>query len=260
MNKQQRLELGNFLKSRRLRLTPQQVGLIAYGRRRTPGLRREEVAYLAGVSLTWYTWIEQGREVNFSPQIITGIIHALLLQPQEKSYVFELCGFQSNAEQYRLEIPVSITQFIDLQARLPVFVLGRYWDVLYMNQYAKSLFVGFTDLSEQNQNMLWYMFACHQVRNTLRDWEVHARRVVAEFRADYVSHLSDPWLDKFINRLRHESIEFNAIWDNHDVLLKKETAKVFNHPEFGNLAFIQHTFRWSENGDVKLVIMIPSQI
>ena len=258
MKKSERQEPGNFLKSRRARVSPEDVGIIAYGRRRTSGLKREEVAQLAGVSLTWYTWIEQGRDINFSVDVLNSVLRALQLSPHERRYAFELCGFQFDSDSSNQDIAPSLRQLVDHQNPYPAYILGRYWHVLHINQSASELFCGFDELPAQRRNIIWYTFACDEARTLVHEWEIRARRIIAEFRADCRAYLTDRWLIELIDDLRKVSSEFDMWWEQHDVQFREEKQKIFHHPTRGILTFNQHTLKVSANSDVKLIVHVPT--
>ncbi len=168
-----RQTLAEFLQSRRARLRPTDVGLASVGRRRTPGLRREEVAQLAGVGLTWYTWLEQGREISVSEQVVESIAHALQLDQYETRYLFTLAQPQAWHEP-RVE-PVEVVSsamqaLLDNQGVFPAFILGRRWDILAWNPSASLLLGGLEAMPAVERNHVWLMFANPGIRQCLVNW------------------------------------------------------------------------------------------
>jgi len=258
MKKSSREELGNFLKSRRARLLPEDVGLTRYGRRRNKGLKREEVAQLAGVSLSWYTWIEQGREINFSVEVLSSILQVLQLSTSEKRYVFTLCGLQYTPTESDLCLSPFTRQLIDHQGDYPAYIVNHYWDILHLNNAAAQLFVGFDSLPPDRQNMLWYMFTYPNCRTLVVDWELHAQRTVAEFRADSLTFLNDPYLVTFVKELCQHSAEFTHWWDNYDVHFSEGALKTFDHPTLGIKTFHQQVLKVAKPDDMRLIVYIPA--
>lgn len=254
----ERKELGEFLKTRRARITPVDAGIIPIGRRRTKGLKREEVAQIAGISLTWYTWIEQGRDINFSVEVLGSIARALQLSSHEKRYIFELCGFQFQSTSDSNTVMGSLIQLVDHQNPYPAYLLGRYWQVLYMNSSAAKLFDGFDSLPPERQNIIWYTFVVAAAKSLVHHWEQRARRLIAEFRADCRPYLDDPWLTNFVAELRQTSHYFDNWWDQHDVQFREDVEKRFNHPTMGLLTFTQHTFKVETVSNLKLIVHIPA--
>ena len=180
-----RKELADFLKTRRARLTPAQAGLPDGGRRRTPGLRREEVAMLASVSTVWYTWLEQERDVRPSAQVLDSVAGALRLDPDEKAHLFALADQGSYYPLVRREEVVSpaLRRALDALNPNPAYVMGRRWDKLAWNDAMTLVFGDLGSLPAKERNTLWSMFTNQRMRQTIPDWESHARHVLAQFRA-----------------------------------------------------------------------------
>jgi transcriptional regulator with XRE-family HTH domain len=259
MNPHERELLGEFLRTRRARLSPAQAGLPAGRRRRTPGLRREEIAQLAGVSVTWYTWIEQGRDIHFSAEVLESLARVLHLPAPEKTYLFALAGMrpQDNLEPPDAPSLPTLAHIVDHQGHYPAYIMGRYWHLLAWNSAAAHLFGDFADMPETERNMLWYTFARPETRARIVDWAERARRLIAEFRADCSAYLNDPALDDFLDRLASASPEFADWWAAQDVLARDGGRREFEHPIVGRLCLEQTTFRLSNHADIKLVIHVP---
>lgn len=257
MNKQDRDLLAQFLRSRREQLQPGQVGIVDNRRRRAKGLKREEVSALAGISLTWYTWIEQARDVNFSEDVLAGIADALQLQTHERQYIYQLCGIVSDSEDFHHHsIDPLLMRLVDSQNPFPAYAMGHYWQLLYWNQSAEALF-SFDSLKETEQNILWYTFARDASRPFILNWEERARQLVNEFRADCSQYLVDPLLDDFLKRLQIESPEFKQYWSEHQVKARDGGRRDFQHPIAGHLIFEQTTLRATHAPDIKIVIHLP---
>lgn len=257
MKKNQREELGKFLRSRRDRLSPRDVGLVSLGRRRSLGLKREEVAQLAGVSLSWYTWMEQGREINFSVDVLNSVLQALQLSPDEKLYAFELCGLQYECHLDKDTLPQSLMKLVDHQEEHPTYIQGRYWNIVYMNQCAYNLFQGLRDAPEQYQNILWYTFVSPDAQLLMDEWETQAKRIVTEFKVDCNKYMDDPFFISFVNKLRQKSIVFDQLWDQEDIQFTQEKRRTFNHPQKGKLTYHYHTLELVGVSDTRLIFYIP---
>jgi len=249
----QRRLLGAFLRTHRERLSPQAAGLPAGGRRRTPGLRREEAAQLAGVSSTWFTWLEQGREVSASPEALARVAGALQLTRAERAYLFELAGRRDPAAPaVAAEAPSGLSEAV---ARFdgPAYGLDRCWNAVCWNPAAERLFAGW--LGGAERNLLRYLFRDPSARRLIVDWPDRARRVIAEFRADFSRSLADPQMRGLVDGLRADAPGFAALWDEQAVLEREGGLRRFDHPQDGPLAFEQFTFQPADRPDCKLVLL-----
>jgi len=255
-----RKELGDFLQVLRQRRTPESFGFPTGNRRRTLGLRREEVAQLAGISPTWYTWIEQGREVNVSAEVLDRLADTLQLTRTERAYLFEMADRRDPqaSESGEDDAPPSLTSLLE-DIHIPAYIMGRSWDMLAWNIQAAELFAGWLDQQhETTPNLLRFVFLMPQARLFLVDWETRARRITAEFRADCSSRLEEPVLQKLIEELTAASPDFARFWKQHDVLERQGGRREFNHPQHGLLACLQTTLRPVEQEQLKLVILKPA--
>ncbi|HTB44405.1 MAG TPA: helix-turn-helix transcriptional regulator [Acetobacteraceae bacterium] len=253
----QRRELGDFVRTQRERLDPAALGLAAGARRRTPGLRREEVALLCGLSTTWYTWIEQGRDVSVSPLALARMAATLRLGQAERAYLFELAG-KRDPDQGGSEaddVPPGVLACVEAIAQ-PAYVLDRFWTVRCWNTAAAHLFTGWLDQPGE-RNLLRFVFLVPAARLLIRDWETRARRVVAEFRASSSARVSDPALRSLIESLQDESVEFRQFWNRYDVLEREGGERTFNHPRDGLLCYSQVTFDLAGRPDLKLTMLVP---
>jgi transcriptional regulator with XRE-family HTH domain len=251
-----RRELGEFLRSHRERLTPALFGMEAGARRRTPGLRREEIAQLSGVSATWYTWIEQGRDVSVSPAALSRLARIMRLTPAERAYLFDVAGRRDPAapqEQPPGNLTAGLAAIV-ATIRTPAYVLDRAWNALAWNEEAAHLFVGWLDGSE-GRNLLSYVFLSPAARALIADWETRALRLAAEFRADYSRHLASPENRELVENLRRHSPFFEHAWQAHAVVEREGGQRTFNHPD-GFLTFRQTTFLLAPHQDVKLVVLV----
>jgi transcriptional regulator with XRE-family HTH domain len=253
-----RRELARFIRSLRERMTPAQAGISTGGRRRTPGLRREEVAQLCGVSTNWYTWIEQGRNVSVSPFALARLADTFRLGHAQRAYLFEMAGKRdpedgrADSDRYPLAV-LDCVKAIDA----PAYILDREWNACAWNAKAEHLFVGWLDRPDE-PNLLRFIFLRPGARSLIRDWEERARRVTAEFRADCSAHVNDPSLQSFIEGLKVESPEFARFWNEHLVLAREGGERGFNHPTGGCLTFQQVTFNLAGRSDIKMTMLIPA--
>ena len=248
--------LGDFIRAHRERLSPLSVGLPPGPRRRTPGLRREEVAQLCGVSPTWYTWIEQGRPVSASADALARIAVALQLSRAERAYLFELAAQRDPAEPdpAAADAPDTLLQTVQL-VDTPAYVLDRQWNALAWNARAADLFVGWLD-GTHDRNLLRFTFTEPGARDLIVDWEIRARRLAAEFRADSIRHLNDAPTRGLIDALSTASDAFARFWASQDVGEREGGRREFNHPRDGRIVYDQITFKPAHREDLKLVVLV----
>lgn len=254
-----RREFGAFLRSRREKLVPTEVGLPAGFRRRTPGLRREEVALLAGVGITWYTWLEQGRDVRASPEALSALADALRLDPTERRHLFIL--HDRPPPETRPASPECVEE--PLQRMLasltgqPAYVLGRRWDVLAWNRAAEVVFGDYGELVGDERNIMHLVFAnpCH--RRLLIDWDELAPVSLAMFRADSARYTGDPDFERLINTLRDASAEFGEWWSKHEVVRRLSNRKRIRHPTEGRMTFEYASFAVTNHEPMKLIVYTP---
>lgn len=257
-SQEQRRVLSDFLRAQREGTSPADFGLTVGRRRRTPGLRREEVAQLCGLSVTWYTWIEQGREMSVSPSALARLARGLRLDRAERAYLFELAGKRDpdwghgEAE----DIPSSVLACVDA-INAPAYVLDRCWTARRWNARAARLFVGWLDDAGE-PNLLRFIFLRPEARALVCNWEERARRVAAEFRATSSAHVDDPGLRQLIDGLHRESSEFARCWGAHGVLEREGGERTFNHPSDGFLSYRQITFNVASWPDFKLTMLLQS--
>jgi transcriptional regulator with XRE-family HTH domain len=254
-----RHEFGAFLRSRRERLAPASVGLPEGFRRRTPGLRREEVALLAGVGATWYTWLEQGRDVRASAEVLAALADALHLDPAERRHLFILDGrappeLPASGPEH---VAVPLRRMLASLAGQPAYVLGRRWDVLAWNRAAVALFGDYGELQGDERNIMHLVFADRRHRRLLVDWEDVAPAALAMFRADSARYAGDPDFARLIEGLRRKSPEFRKWWPKHEVLRQLSSVKRIRHPLAGRMGFEHTSFAVTDHADMKLVVYTP---
>jgi transcriptional regulator with XRE-family HTH domain len=185
-----RSELADFLRRRREAISPAQVGLPPGGRRRTPGLRREEVAQLAGVGVTWYTWLEQARDIRVSENVLDALTRALLLDSHERAHLFNLAGAPSAAAAIESDtLDPAVVLLLERIGSYPAAVLNARYDILAYNPAYAALIGDLAALPFDQRNMLWLMFTSARTRALLVEWEHATRRCVAQFRAAHADHI-----------------------------------------------------------------------
>jgi len=230
-----RTELREFLRSRRARVSPADVGMPAGGRRRTPGLRREEVAVLAGVGASWYTWLEQGRDITVSGQVLDAIARVLLLDAAERSHLYRLAGLTPPQAPSVPSVAVSpeVRRLLDAWSPRPGYVRDRHWNFTAVNDAARVVF----GYRESDHNCLVSFFTNPRYRVLHRDWEETAPDVAAAFRADAARYPDDPEFGRIAAELAAASPEFAALWARHDVAEHTSAVKAVDHPEAGTMVF-----------------------
>jgi len=253
-------ELATFLKNRRARVSPEQVGLPRGTRRRTPGLRRGEVAMLAGVSPEWYTWLEQGRDINVSGQLLESLAKVLQLDANEREHLFLLALRQSPPVEVYTAPTVSRTlqAFLDSLETSPACVVDARTNVIAWNAAYHAVFVGdFTTGNERERNLIWRIFTNPAARHVNEQWKEIARVYVAHFRAGYGRFINDPWWAEQISELSRISPEFRELWARHDVLNLSEGRKAFHHPLVDKLEFDILWLQTADSRDLRLLIHTP---
>lgn len=246
--------LGDFLRKKREQLSPEAFGF-STRRRRTPGLRREEVATLASVSVTWYSWLEQGRAEGVSVEMLHSLANVLKLTADERNYVLRLTG-HVGLKPYSEAVPAS-TQVILDHLSVPAYVIGHCGEVVCWNAYATAVFGDFATYLGENRNLIWYMFTNPDAKSATIDWEVNAKRLVAQLHADDALYADDPPFHQLITQLCVTSDVFAAMWRQHPVQERSETTKHVYHAEVGNLSFLQTTMQLIENPRLRMVVFTP---
>jgi transcriptional regulator with XRE-family HTH domain len=254
-----RHELAVFLRSRRERITPEQVGLPYAGRRRTPGLRREEVAQLAGVGVTWYTWLEQGRDINASEQVLDAISRTLRLDPYEHAHLFTLAGApEPPADQECRSISPAIHAMMRQLEPLPAMVRNTRCDILAYNRSYNWLMGDVDTIPFEERNSLVQCLLNPEWRKRLPDWETSVPRVVAAFRAAMAEHVAEPAWKCLVKRLLHESPEFERLWSQHEVTSQRIMTKRFLHPEVGLLRFDFAYLYFGARSEISMATYTPA--
>ncbi len=250
-------ELAAFLRSRRARLSPERMGFSRGNRRRTPGLRRGEVATLAGISLEWYTWLEQGRDIHVSVQLLESLARVLQLDVNERNHLFLLALRQPPPMETFSQTTISLTfqHFLNHLGTAPACVVDARLNVVAWNRAFCVVFGDCETMSEREQNLIWRVFTSPSLRN--EEWEDHARLYLAQFRAGYDRFLEDPWWTTQIAELSRFSAEFRELWARHDVLNVPEGQKLIHHPLVGELAFEFLLFQTVDTSDLRILVHTP---
>jgi transcriptional regulator with XRE-family HTH domain len=251
-------ELAQFLRTRRERLGPAAAGLDPGRRRRTPGLRRDEVAQLAGVSVTWYTWLEQGRPVRASEVVLDRLGRVLKLDPAEHRHLFVLARGHPPADP--LDTPAIVNA--RLQAVLdalpyPAYAATSNWTVVAWNRPARVVFVDYEALSGRERNIVWMAFTDPVHRRMAVNWEEQARSALALFRASTAQNVGEEWHKRFVADLAELSPEFRAWWPQHDVRGSHAGPKLYDHPIAGRMVFEPMTLRYEDDAILWVMIKVP---
>jgi len=251
-------ELAAFLRSRRARLLPEQVGLPSGTRRRTPGLRREEVALLAGVSPEWYTWLERERDINVSVHVLESLARVLQLDANERAHLFLIALKQPHPVETFSAPTISPTlqQFLDQLRTSPACVLDTRLNVVAQNAAHCVVFGDYATLSERQRNLIWRLFTSPLPPGS-EEWEELLRVYVAQFRTEYGRFINDPWWAKQIAELNQISPKFRELWARHDVVNVSEGQKSMHHPRVGELTFDFLWFQTVDSRDLRLLIHTP---
>ncbi len=251
-------ELAAFLRTRREALQPADVGLPLDRMRRTPGLRREEIALLAGVSVTWYTWLEQGRPINASVDVLEALARSLRLDDAQRQHLLALATRASPETPPDVEhAPDALVRLIESMNPAPAYVLGPRWEFLSWNRAQSHLYPMIDHLEPTDRNLLWVIFAEPTAGELVVDWDVQARRILAEFRAGTAGLRSDPKVVALVERLRATSTEFASLWTQVDVAQFQTRVRRYHHPRAGELAFEYQQLTPSEWPGLKVVCQLP---
>jgi transcriptional regulator with XRE-family HTH domain len=255
-----RTELAAFLRARRERISPEDVGLPPGTRRRTAGLRREELAQLAGVGVTWYTWLEQGRPINASVQVLNAVATTLRLDAVERAHLFRLADLPGAATAATdcddCSLPAEVQQILD-GLKFPACVLTERFDVIAWNNLYAALFPGITEAPPGERNGLLANLTSPPCCSPLEDHMSHCLALVGQLRAAYGRHVGDPGWTHFIRRLEAVSPAFAEAWASHDVAQPTSHTKHFRHPTAGHLATTSTSFAVNMVPGARLVVYTP---
>ncbi|MFI6942796.1 helix-turn-helix transcriptional regulator [Streptomyces sp. NPDC050418] len=250
-------ELREFLMTRRAKVTPAEAGLPAGGRRRTPGLRREEVAVLAGVGASWYQWLEQGRDISVSPQVLDSVARVLRMSSAERRHLYVLSGL--NPPTLEVEGPDGsmcdgLRRLIDAWMPYPAHIMDRYWNCVQYND-AAAVILGMRP--EIRQNCLISFFTDELYRSRAVHWEANAEILVAQFRSACSEAPEDEGFQELVEEAKEVSPEFVALWERRDVSPGGVMNKQLSHPLVGALHFESTQLRIPARPDLAIVLHTP---
>jgi transcriptional regulator with XRE-family HTH domain len=256
------LELGAFLRARRESLDPARLGMPRYGRRRTPGLRREEVAQLAEIGTTWYTRLEQGKPIRVSARVLGAVASALQCSGPETRHLFTLAGLEQPAAASHSAVCESLSAasqaILDRLDPIPALIQNARFDIVgYNRAFERLIGIDFAALAPQDRNCI-YLIATHpRWREAMADWEEVLPHVVALFRAAMAEHMHEPAWERMLERCLEASPDFRALWPRYQVRGVENHVKRFRHPDVGVLNLQQSNW-WSapKNGD-RLIVYVP---
>jgi transcriptional regulator with XRE-family HTH domain len=250
-------EVADFLRRCRERTTPAQVGLTAGRLQRVSGLRREQVAQLAGISETWYARLEQGRERGVSGQVLHSIADALGLEPVEREYLLALAVAAQIAPPPTDETLAALRRFASCLDAMPAFVVGPRWDILVWNRAASLLLGDLDTMPEERRNVLWLVFDNPALVAMIEDWEDQARATLAQFRLSWARHLNQPRFAELVDTLSARSPELARWWAEHDVRPRLSRRRSYVHPLVGRLEIELHVFRVHDPAELWQVTFAP---
>jgi hypothetical protein len=255
--KQRYKELGDFLKTRRAKILPSQVGLPEGTRRRTPGLRREEVSLLSGIGLTWYTWLEQGRPIQISSQVLESLARTFMLDRLETIHLYTLAkqAPPTSFPNYNDTVNPMLQHVIDNIEFSPATILDARWNVIAWNNAAAKIIFDYSKINVSDRNLMKIMFTNEDYKKIVADWESAAQLMIAKFRLTYGKLVEDPWTENLINELKSESIEFNSWWQMYNVKTEDEIIKTINHPSLEELKFEYTSYQVLSDTNLKLTIL-----
>jgi transcriptional regulator with XRE-family HTH domain len=258
VGERRRAELGEFLKARRARLSPGDFGMAPGSRRRTPGLRREEVALLAGVGVTWYTWLEQGRQINASTQVLDAVASTLRLDRAEREHLYRLAeATPLRSECADRAVPDAIREIVNSLDPLPASLLNGRHDMLMSNSASEELFWEWHTMPCVHKNTLWCCITEPTARGKFPEYEAHVRYLVARMRSAYSRHIGDPDWEEDIRRLASLSREFADLWARHEVADPEPRILTYLHPQAGTLCLAVSELQVPALPEARIVVYTP---
>jgi transcriptional regulator with XRE-family HTH domain len=253
-----RAELGSFLKTRRGRLRPEDVGLPPGPRRRTPGLRREEVALLAGVGVSWYTWLEQGRPINASWQVLDAVARTLQFDAAERWHLYRLAeAMPLRSLAKTAEVPDAVCDVLRSLDPLPAVLINARFDIVKANDAHEELFWDWHTLPCLHKNLLWCAVTEPRAREMLLNYDEEVPHMVARLRAAYARHIGDSGWEEDIRRLAGLSAEFAELWARHEVAAPAARTLRFRHPDVGPMTFTRTELDVSTMPDLRIAVYSP---
>ena len=256
-----RRDLAQFLKDRRSRIAPASAGVATGARRRARGLLREEVAMIAGVGLTWYTWLEQARPIKPSVRVLGSLARALRLSDVERAHLFRLARPDlepTPVAQLAIAVSPPLQRTMDGLAPNPAYAVNAVWDVIGWNKPAERVFGDFAAIDVERRNLLHLIFCDPPWRGLLRDWETISAFAVAQFRESTARLGGDPRFKALVGMLERESEAFRRHWRRREVRQPVPQLKVLDHPQAGRLDLEYATFQADSDREVRLTIYTPT--
>ncbi|QDX91904.1 helix-turn-helix domain-containing protein [Brevibacterium sp. JNUCC-42] len=262
MNQNARLQaLSTFLKGQRAKISPESVGLVAGVRRRTPGLRREEVAQLAGVSTTWYTWLEQGRDITVSKSVVDAIATALQLTVDEQKYLHSLALGAGPVITKRNEEITEITpplQKILKELRFcPTIISDSRSHIVGWNEAASHVFLDFNEIPYEERNLVGLVFTRKELQRLAVNWEHFVSGFLAIFRASYGQYVEDDWYNQFVGKMKAAHPDFQRLWEQSEVSSAPEVYIEFRHAKAGKMLFHLTSLQVHGSADLRCSIYTP---
>jgi hypothetical protein len=256
-DRSRRAELGGFLKARRARLRPEDAGLAPGPRRRTPGLRREEVALLAGVGVSWYTWLEQGRPINASWQVLDAVARALRLDGAERWHLYRLAEAMPVRSLAVAAVPDALRDVLSSLDPLPAVLINSRFDIVETNDAHEEMFWDWHSLPCVHKNLLWCAVTEPRARELFLNYDQEIPHMVARLRAAYAQHIGDPEWEEDIRRLAGLSAEFAELWARHEVAGPASRTLQFRHPGAGPMAFTRTELDVAAAPDLRIAVYSP---
>lgn len=262
MNRETRLlALSEFLKTQRSKINPQMVGLPVGTRRRTPGLRREEVAGLAGVSTTWYTWLEQGRDITVSNSVLDAISDALQLNKDERNYLYALALPEAEKRSFSNEedtvISPALTKILNELRNCPIIISDRRCHIVGWNPAAAHVFLDFEQIPKEERNLIQLLFSRKEFKSLAVNWEHFVKGFLAIFRTYYGQYVGDQWYTSFINEMEQNFPEFHELWNESEVSSAPDVLIEFRHAKAGKMLFNLTSLQVQGNIDLRCSVYTP---
>lgn len=262
MDREARLQaLSAFLKTKRAKISPESVGLPPGTRRRTPGLRREEVAQLAGISTTWYTWLEQGRDIRMSASVLDCVASALQMTADERKYMHALAleagAGASLAKEEPPEISTSLRKIVDELRFCPAIISDRRLFIVGWNEAASHVFLDFGKIPFEERNMIRLLFTRKELQRLAVNWDQFMRGFLAIFRAYYGQYVEDDWYSHFLEEMKGVHPDFEPLWQQSEVQSAPEVSIEFRHAKAGKMLFHLTSLQVQGIADLRCSIYTP---
>lgn len=263
MDRKTRLQaLSAFLKAKRAKILPDSIGLAPGIRRRTPGLRREEVAQLAGISTTWYTWLEQGRDISMSTSVLDCIATALQLTLDERKYLYALAletgSVSTSLKEDQNKISPPLQKIMDELRFCPAIITDRRYDIVGWNEAASYVFLDFEKIPFEQRNMIRLLFTRKELQRLAVNWEHFIGGFLAIFRSYYGQYMEDSWYDQFLEEMKAVHPDFNPLWQQSEVKSAPEVLIEFRHAKAGKMLFDLTSLQIQGNTDLRCSIYTPA--